>query len=280
MVGRVAADRFLQLADLVDRYGKGEIRLTIDQNIILPHIGDEKIGELVQQPILQVFSYAPSEIMRGLVACTGREYCGLALIETKQVAFDIARILESKIPKTDPLTIHWSGCPAGCGNHLASDIGLQGAKAKVAGKIVDAAHLYIKGDKVLDSVPLEQMPTLLEIMVPRLVREGKVLREAPREVVDPNAPPPVVGGKRVMVDGKPVALFEVQGNLYAVDAVCPHEGGPLEQGVVEQGCVTCPWHSYKFNLKSGGCLNEPTLRISTYRVVKEGEGVRVVKEES
>lgn len=270
--GRVMSRQFSQFADLADRYGSGDIRLTIDQNVILTHIPDAHLGYLLEEPLLKnAFSYAPSEIMRGLVACTGREFCGLALIETKQIALNVTRSLETKIPKMEPLSIHWSGCPSACGNHLASDVGLQGAKAKVAGKVVDAAHLFLKGEKILDAVPLDQIPALLEIMAPRLVREGKALRETPTEKIDPNAPPPVMGGKKVLLEGKPVAVFEVGENLYGIDAICPHEGGPLEQGLVENGCVTCPWHNYKFNLKSGVCVNEPSLKVKTYDVRKEGE---------
>ena len=276
--GRMTSEHFLKFADLAESYGTGEIRLTIDQNVILSHVPDAKLGPLIEEPLLKVFSYAPSEIMRGLVACTGREFCGLALIETKEIALEIARSLEKKIPSMEPLTIHWSGCPSACGNHLAADVGLQGAKAKVAGKIVDAAHLFLKGEKILDGVPLDQMPALLGIMAPRLVREGKALREAPREITDPNAPAPVVGGKRIVLDGKPVAVFEVEGNFFAIDAVCPHEGGPLEQGTVEKGCVTCPWHGYRFNLKTGACVNEPAYRVNSYRVEREGEELVVKKE--
>ncbi len=273
--GRATSGQLLQLADLAEKYGNGEIRLTIDQNVIIPNVPEDKVGAIAQEPLLQTFSYAPSEIMRGLVACTGREFCGLALIETKEMALKITRGLEAKIPKTEPLTIHWSGCPSGCGNHLAADVGLQGAKAKVAGKIVDAAHLFLKGEKILEAVPLEQMPALLEVMVPRLVRAGKALRETAREV---STGPVVTGGKRIEVDGKPIAVFEVAGDLHGIDAVCPHEGGPLEQGVVEGGCVTCPWHQYRFNLKTGVCVTEPAFKVATYPMEKR-DGNLVVKKE-
>jgi nitrite reductase/ring-hydroxylating ferredoxin subunit len=120
------------------------------------------------------------------------------------------------------------------------------------------------------------METLLEIMAPRLVRESKTLREAPREI--PKGPV-VVGGKRIESEGKAIAVFEVEEDLHAIDAVCPHEGGPLDQGVVENGCVTCPWHNYKFNLKTGACVNEPNFKVETYAVEREGEGFRIRKEE-
>jgi nitrite reductase/ring-hydroxylating ferredoxin subunit len=108
-------------------------------------------------------------------------------------------------------------------------------------------------------------------MAPRLVREGKEIRETPREILAPFKRPPVVEGKRIDFHGKPIAVFEVEGELYGIDAVCPHEGGPLDEGLVEKGCVTCPLHNYCFNLKSGLCLNEPSLKVETYQVEKDGD---------
>ena len=85
--------------------------------------------------------------MRGLVACTGIDYCGMALIETKGCAIEWRRSWNSARParKIQPLTIHWSGCPAGCGMHQVSTIGLQGCRSRINGEIVDAAHVCVKG---------------------------------------------------------------------------------------------------------------------------------------
>lgn len=279
-VGRVHSDQFFAFADLADTYGNGEIRMTIDQNLILSNIPNEKIGDLTEEKLLKEFPYAPSEIMRGLVACTGREYCGLALIETKQQAIQIAKRLERKIPKTKPLTMHWSGCPSGCGNHLAADLGFRGAKTRIEGKMEDAAYVFFKGKQLLEPVPLNELPTLLKIMVPRLVRSGKErLREAPPEFLNASPPQPALGGKRVEIDGKTVAVFEENGKCYGIDAICPHEGGPLDEGSLAEGCVTCPLHNYKFNLKNGRCLTDPSLKVDTYRVKKDGANFSVTKEE-
>src|SRR5439155_19586849 len=108
----------------------------------------------------------PSPSVRGLVACVGTDYCNLALIETKSRAIALSQALHSRVGTgVNPLTIHWSGCPAGCGNHQAADIGLRGFKTKIDGKIVDAVAIYtggrtgphaIAGWEILETVPCDQ----------------------------------------------------------------------------------------------------------------------------
>jgi ferredoxin-nitrite reductase len=124
--------------------------------------------------LLQVLRYDPSAIMRGLVSCTGIEFCNLAVIETKQRALDTARALEHRLGTVKPITIAWSGCPAGCGNHHVADIGLQGTKTKVAGRIVDAVTIFVGGksgkegrlaEKIMEDVPCDELPAVLEQLV-------------------------------------------------------------------------------------------------------------------
>jgi ferredoxin-nitrite reductase len=111
------------------------------------------------------------------VSCTGVEFCNLAVIETKARALQVARTLETKIHHGRPIRIHWSGCPAGCGNHTVADIGLLGTKAKVDGKVVDAVDVFVGGSsgpqathgiKLLESVPCETLPQVIE----GLIRHG------------------------------------------------------------------------------------------------------------
>src|SRR5438445_652916 len=119
-VGRITGDQLIELARLASSYGTGEVRLTPDQNVIIANVPDAKVGNLTAEPLLKVLRYDPSEIMRGLVSCTGIEFCNLAVIETKSRALQIARTLEAKVHHGRPIRIHWSGCPAGCGNHTAT----------------------------------------------------------------------------------------------------------------------------------------------------------------
>jgi nitrite reductase (NADH) large subunit len=180
-VGRISTAQMRGVADLAERYGNGDIRATVGQNLIIPNVPENRIGALADEPLFQELPYDPSPIMRGLVSCTGNDYCGLALIETKGWALRVARELERRTEgrKLQPLTIHWSGCPAGCGMHQVSTIGLQGCRSRVNGDIVDAAHITVKGQTgpkpvvgtdLMYDVPCEQLPDALENLVKYLPR--------------------------------------------------------------------------------------------------------------
>ena len=178
-VGRITAKQLFEVARLADEYGNGDIRLTQGQNLIITNVPDAKIGELTAEPLLQELRYDPSEVMRGMVSCTGIDYCHFSLIETKERAMEAIRHLETKLGNTKPLTIHWSGCPNGCGNHAAADIGLLGKKIKIDGVVTDAVDVFFKGDaganpkvapKLLENVPCDDLPQVLEGLVPYLSR--------------------------------------------------------------------------------------------------------------
>jgi nitrite reductase (NADH) large subunit len=188
-VGRITADQMREAARVSEVYGNGEIRLTGGQNLILPNIPDRLLGNLLNgEPLLNELKYNPSEVMRGLVSCTGIEYCNLAVIETKQRALEVARRLDQKVISTKPVEIRWSGCPAGCGNHLVSDIGLLGKRAKVtktdgSSEVVDAVDIFIggrggpkarAGTKVLEDVPCDQLPEVMEGLVRYVARDKSV----------------------------------------------------------------------------------------------------------
>lgn len=86
--------------------------------------------------------------------------------------------------------------------------------------------------------------------------------------------PPTGKAVRVVVEGTPVAVFNVGGELYAIGAVCPHEGGPLDEGEVEDGRVTCPWHGSVFELKTGKVLTPPARKdVPVFDVRKEGDSL-------
>ena len=97
-VGRITTAQLRGVADLAERYGSGDIRITVGQNLIVPNIPETRIGALADEPLFQELPYDPSPILRGLVACTGNDYCGMALIETKGYAIQVARELESARP--------------------------------------------------------------------------------------------------------------------------------------------------------------------------------------
>jgi nitrite reductase (NADH) large subunit len=180
-VGRITTAQMRGVADLADRYGNGEVRITAGQNLIVPNVPDARVGALSDEPLFRELPYDPSPVLRGLVACTGSDYCHMALIETKGWAIEVARELERRTAgkKVQPLTIHWSGCSAGCGLHQVATIGLQGCRSRVNGEVVDAAHVCVKGrtgpapvvaTDLMYDVPCDRLAEALEPLVSYLPR--------------------------------------------------------------------------------------------------------------
>jgi len=296
-VGRVTGDQLAEVARLAEGYGTGEVRLTVDQNVIVPHVPDARLGNLTAEPLLKVLRYDPSQIMRGLVSCTGIEFCNLAVIETKSRALQIARTLEAKVHHGRPIRIHWSGCPAGCGNHTVADIGLLGTKAKVDGKAVDAVDVFIGGSsgpratqgiRILEGVPCDTLPQTLEGLIRHLEpdkvrRQLRMLSESTPAAKPERAARPVVvadelqegAGKALTVNGTEVAVFRCSNRLYALENRCPHAAGSLADGTVDGDEVICPLHGYRFNIRTGACSTDPALRAKPVALVPYGGGFTV-----
>jgi ferredoxin-nitrite reductase len=300
-VGRVTGDQLAGLAGLSEAYGSGEVRFTADQNVIIPHVPDAKVGNLTVEPLLKKLRYDPSGVLRGLVSCTGVEFCNLGVIETKTRALKIAKGLESMVPATKSVRIHWSGCPAGCGNHTVADIGLVGTKTKVDGKVVDAVDIFIGGSsgpeatqgvKMLESVPCDELPQVLEGLVrfgefAKVRRQIRLLQPAPTAVPMPERleplPPAVIRpdeiaegrGKALTVNGTEAAVFKSEGRLYATQNWCPHAGAALAGGMVNGGEVVCPAHGYRFDLKTGMCSTDSQLRLKSFCLVPQGPGFTI-----
>jgi ferredoxin-nitrite reductase len=181
-VGRITSSQLRAVAHLADRYGTGDIRLTVGQNLVIVNVTEDKLELLKQEPIVHELPHDPSPVMRGLVSCVGSDYCHFALIETKGWAIEVARELERRTAgrKLLPLTIHWSGCPAGCGLHQAATIGLQGCRSRVDGTVADAAHVFVNGragpaaqagQDLMYDVPCERLADMLEGLVRHMPRE-------------------------------------------------------------------------------------------------------------
>ncbi len=179
-VGRIQADELEEAGRLVEKYGNGEIRLSPHQSMILPNIPDKNLGDLLEESLVKKFDYSPKGIKKGLVSCVGSDYCSLAAIETKTRAVEVADRLEESLSGTRPISVHWSGCPAACGNHLVADVGLLGKRAKVGGQVVDAVDVFVGGRagphpqkavKLLENVPCDTLHQVLESIIPFHARE-------------------------------------------------------------------------------------------------------------
>ena len=294
-VGRVSAEELYALADVSERYGGSEVRLTVDQNAIVTNVPDELVDDLRADKLTTRFPVDPAPVVRGLVSCTGTDYCNLAQIDTKKRALRVATALQDHVKR--PVTVHWSGCQAGCGNHAVADIGLMGKKARVNGKVVEAADVFVGGSsgprakpalKLLEDVPCDE----LESVLGTLMRYGAldVIRTLLVETQNGNGNSPVAPmpeavfkfedvvegvGKEFAMNGAPVAVFKSCGEMFAIQGLCPHASAPLAKGVVEGAEVTCGEHGYRFDLRTGECLSDPALRAQVYDVVEDGDSWRV-----
>ncbi len=146
MNGRLTPDQLHALAELSERYGDGRLRATIGQNIVLVNVPNAKTQELVGEIVALGLQVEPTVFYRGAVACTGTEFCKLAIAETKGFAKWIVGELEERLPEFDQqLRLHVTGCTNSCGQSWIADLGLEGKKIKKDGKMVDAFYFCVGG---------------------------------------------------------------------------------------------------------------------------------------
>lgn len=126
--GRTYGHQLRQVADLADRYGSGRVTLTTQQKMVIPDVAPEMIDELVAALENHDLQVHPSAFRRGTMACTGIEFCKLALVETKHRADWLYRELEERLPDFDePIRININGCPNSCARFQVADIGFMGS---------------------------------------------------------------------------------------------------------------------------------------------------------
>jgi ferredoxin-nitrite reductase len=144
-IGRLYAPDMFELARMAEVYGSGEIRLTVEQNVIIPNIPDSRLQPFLAEPVLERFSINPAPLTRTLVSCTGAQFCNFALIDTKNRALATIKAIEAELELPHRVRIHWTGCPNSCGQPQVADIGLMGTKIRKDGKSVEAVDLYMGG---------------------------------------------------------------------------------------------------------------------------------------
>lgn len=174
-VGRLNALEMMELARLAEVYGSGELRLTVEQNVLIPNVPDSRVAPLLKEPLLKKFSPNPGPLQRGLVSCTGNQFCNFALIETKNRAVALMEELEAELEIPQTVRIHWTGCPNSCGQPQVADIGLMGTTVRKDGKPVEAVDIYMGGEVGKDAklgecvrqgIPCEDLkPVLVELLI-------------------------------------------------------------------------------------------------------------------
>ncbi len=144
--GRMTGDQLEAAADLAEQYGSGELRATVSQNLLFINVPYQKSGDLARELGKIGLHVQGSSFWRGAIACTGTEFCKLAITETKGFTRWLVEELEERLPQFDQdLRLHVTGCPNGCGQHWIADIGIEGKKIKHEGKLADAYYFCLGG---------------------------------------------------------------------------------------------------------------------------------------
>ncbi|MCX5424540.1 nitrite/sulfite reductase [Streptomyces sp. NBC_00078] len=126
-VGRVDGATLTKIAELAEAHGSGRVRTTVEQKMIVLDVEEAQVEPLVEALEALDLTAKPSPFRRGTMACTGIEYCKLAIVETKQRGSALIDELERRIPDFDePITINLNGCPNACARIQVADIGLKG----------------------------------------------------------------------------------------------------------------------------------------------------------
>jgi len=144
--GRMTGEQLEAAADLAERYGSGNLRATIAQNLIVVDVPTNKANELARE-LGQIGLFVDGTVFwRGAVACTGTEFCKLAITETKAFTRWLVEEMEERLPEFDEeLRLHVTGCSNGCGQHWIADIGMEGKKIKHEGVLTDAYYFCLGG---------------------------------------------------------------------------------------------------------------------------------------
>ncbi len=180
--GRMTSEQLHKLASLAEEYGQdGELRCTVQQNILLVNIRNENVVAAVEQINALGLHVEATNFWRGTVACTGTEFCKLAIAETKGFARWLTDEMDERMPHFDQqLRINVTGCPNSCGQHWIADIGLEGKKIKVDGQMVDAFYFCVGGAvgeharfarAIGYRVPATEVPDAMERLLQRYLQE-------------------------------------------------------------------------------------------------------------
>jgi ferredoxin-nitrite reductase len=357
-LGRMTHEQLDGLALLAEQLGDGTLRTAYDQGIVIPNIATSRRAMAVRSLNRLGLEHEADSITRNFIACTGRQFCNIAVSETKGHAFALMDTLRAKGVKLGGIKINMSGCPSSCAQTYTGDIGLKGARVRRGSETRDAFDVFLGGGVSArvelgrlyrKGVDLNQLPELIAEVVrtfdvdhtpgqsfsqfwrarladghqpspldPEEYRPDVWLCEVCRHEhtgddppvfcpkcaslrksfvrisdADPTAQAAAAGssptadqtssyravatladlkrdGRRVVsVDGHELALFLVGSEVHCLDGLCPHEGGPMAQGDVVNGVVTCPWHGWAFHCNTGRAADGNGCALKSYPVKVE-----------
>jgi len=144
--GRISAGQMRAAADLSDRLADGQVRITNMQNLIVVNVPNQNVRTLAKELTDAGLPVQASAFWRGAVACSGSEFCKLAITETKAFSRWLVEELEERLPGFEQhMKLHVTGCPNSCGQHWIADIGIEGKKIKVGDRMQDAYYFCVGG---------------------------------------------------------------------------------------------------------------------------------------
>jgi sulfite reductase (ferredoxin) len=182
--GRITPEQMEAAADLADRFASGELRTTNMQNLLIINVPRANADPLSKELGDIGLPVRGSPFWRGAIACSGTEFCKLAITETKSFSRWLVEELEERLPGFDQhLKLHVTGCPNSCGQHWIADIGIEGKKIKVDGRMVDAYYFCLGGALGLNQsiaravgyrCPATEVPEAIERLLRRYLANGQV----------------------------------------------------------------------------------------------------------
>ncbi|MCA1195545.1 nitrite/sulfite reductase [Saccharopolyspora sp. 6V] len=155
--GRVSGSTLVEIAKAAERVGSSRVRTTVEQNLLVLDVPQQQVDGLVSDLAELGLHSAPTPWRRNVMACTGIEFCKLAIVETKQRAIDLIGDLEQRLADVqgdvrDPVTINLNGCPNACARTQTADIGLKGQMVRDdEGNQVEGFQVHLGGGLGLDA---------------------------------------------------------------------------------------------------------------------------------
>jgi len=179
--GRITAEQMQAAADLSERFASGELRATNMQNLLIVNVPTINADTLAKELDAIGLRVSGSSFARGTVACSGTEFCKLAITETKSFSRWLVEEMEERLPGFDQhVKLHVTGCPNSCGQHWIADVGIEGKKIKINDRMVDAYYFCVGGALGLHQAtarpvgyrcPATEVPEALERMLRRYLAE-------------------------------------------------------------------------------------------------------------
>ncbi|CAA9527580.1 MAG: Ferredoxin--nitrite reductase [uncultured Rubrobacteraceae bacterium] len=182
-VGRMSGEQFMEAGRLAEVYG-AEVRLATDQNLVITGVPEDRIDGLLAEPLLDRYAPNPGAFSRGVVACTGSEFCRFGIVETKIRAVEWAKEMDERVGDVgqEAVRMHFSGCSASCAQPQIGDVGFRGETAKTRTSIVEGVDIGLGGslgrdaafiDWVEGAKPTEEVPDALVSVFEKFKEEGR-----------------------------------------------------------------------------------------------------------